>query len=598
MIGCIAILLYTPQILKAQTTGPVDYTIHINQFQFDPLLQSPDIPAAFSIKSGAITGNRYMMVQFKRHLKRADRILLTEKYGLQLDRYISGCTYIEYLDEQQIRQLKQLDIFRWIGLYEPMYKVSQGIGKQNFQSEVRQNLDGLLLITVLQIDTDSEAFQDFLSKNGAKRIRPISNTYTQRFEFVWPKEQSLAILAKQNEVFHIFEVAEINYDNGTTTGTIQSGTPGVTPLYDQDLHGEGEVIHVLDSELDIDHCFFEDAPNVPGPAHRKVKGLRGIDSDNGHGTFVAGIAAGDDISDPGNHENRGIAWASCLTFSNSGSADFLNNLIDATTDGAFIHTNSWHLEPVVWYDQLSFDIDLYTWFNEDHLVLGSAGNVGERLGAPGTAKNAICVGAAQADPNEMNFGDGNPGPTPDFRLKPDLFSVGCTVNSAEINTECGIFQWGNCATSWATPAVAGSAALVRQYYREGFYPTGSRVNCDEFTPSGALIKATLLNSTIDMTGIAGYPGIDEGWGLTLLDNGLYFEGDDLNSRVWDVRHVDGLDTDETHTYFVQVLSNTQPLKITMAYSDAPGTVDSDVDVLTNDLDLVVTAPDGLTTFRG
>jgi hypothetical protein len=32
-----------------------------------------------------------------------------------------------------------------------------------------------------------------------------------------------------------------------------------------------------------------------------------------------------------------------------------------------------------------------------------AGNNGEEQGPPGTAKNAICVGATQADPNEMNW---------------------------------------------------------------------------------------------------------------------------------------------------------------------------------------------------
>ena len=31
---------------------------------------------------------------------------------------------------------------------------------------------------------------------------------------------------------------------------------------------------------------------------------------------------------------------------------------------------------------------------------------------------------------------------------------------------------GGCATSWATPHMAGDAALARQYYTEGWYPTG------------------------------------------------------------------------------------------------------------------------------
>ncbi|NIP86543.1 MAG: S8 family serine peptidase, partial [Planctomycetales bacterium] len=61
-------------------------------------------------------------------------------------------------------------------------------------------------------------------------------------------------------------------------------------------------------------------------------------------------------------------------------------------------------------------------------------------------------------------------------------------------------------TSMACPAVAGVGMLVRQYFMDGYYPTGSPDPEATFTnPSGALLKATLLNSAVDMTGISGYP---------------------------------------------------------------------------------------------
>ena len=49
--------------------------------------------------------------------------------------------------------------------------------------------------------------------------------------------------------------------------------------------------------------------------------------------------------------------------------------------------------------------------------------------------------------------------------------------------------------SFATPHVAAAAALVRQYFTEGWYPNGKREAKNGFTPSGALLKATLLNAT-------------------------------------------------------------------------------------------------------
>ena len=51
---------------------------------------------------------------------------------------------------------------------------------------------------------------------------------------------------------------------------------------------------------------------------------------------------------------------------------------------------------------------------------------------------------------------------------------------------------------------------------DGFYPSGAPVMGDGFTPTGALIKATLLNSGVDMTGEAGYPTFLEGWGRALM----------------------------------------------------------------------------------
>ena len=43
-------------------------------------------------------------------------------------------------------------------------------------------------------------------------------------------------------------------------------------------------------------------------------------------------------------------------------------------------------------------------------------------------------------------------------------------------------------TSMATPLVAGSAVLVRQYFEEGFYPSGAATAADVVSPSGPLVK--------------------------------------------------------------------------------------------------------------
>src|SRR4029078_126927 len=49
-------------------------------------------------------------------------------------------------------------------------------------------------------------------------------------------------------------------------------------------------------------------------------------------------------------------------------------------------------------------------------------------------------------------------------------------------------------TSFAAPEVAGLAAIVRDYFVGGFYPTGSLTPANTMNPSGSLVKAVILAS--------------------------------------------------------------------------------------------------------
>jgi subtilisin family serine protease len=57
-------------------------------------------------------------------------------------------------------------------------------------------------------------------------------------------------------------------------------------------------------------------------------------------------------------------------------------------------------------------------------------------------------------------------------------------------------------TSFAAPEIAGLAALVRDYFQKGFYPTGTATPANALTPSGALVKAVILASGEDMAATA------------------------------------------------------------------------------------------------
>ncbi len=47
-------------------------------------------------------------------------------------------------------------------------------------------------------------------------------------------------------------------------------------------------------------------------------------------------------------------------------------------------------------------------------------------------------------------------------------------------------------TSMATPMVAGGLLLIRQYFTEGWYPSGAPNSSCSYVPSGPLMKAVLL----------------------------------------------------------------------------------------------------------
>lgn len=585
--------------------------LRLARHTFDPRDEEPELPDELRLKPPTDEAGP-VIVQVHKPLTKEEQERLRREYGLRLVDYLPELAYLEILDGRAVARLREAELVRATVPYHPGFKIAPLVGERVFRSEERRRLDGLWLNVVLFDHAQAEAVASAIERlEGVRDLlviddRPIGGKLQLRC--VAASLEVVTEIAGLPEVRIVDEVPEPNMDNVNAAGTLQSGTPGTQSIWNQGLHGEDQVIGVLDSgPIDINHCFFQDpVNNTPSTSHRKVLQVRNASSDtvSAHATFVAGCAAGDDLNLPGTGNSRGGAWAARLvsgTTADLAAGSVLAELTAAAAMGATIHTNSWHDDdhgagnPAP-YNQTAADVDTFTWNNEDHLVLGSAGNTGEEQGAPGTAKNAICVGAAQADPNEMNLGDGNPGPTADNRRKPDLVTPGCNITSSTSGTTCGTNN-GGCATSWATPHTAAAAALVRQYFCEGYYPTGAQEPHHGFTPSGALLKAALVNGTLDMTGVAGYPSNMEGWGLTRLDDLLHFPGSALDMRVWDYRNADGLTTGETHVHHVDVATNAQRLKVTLAWTDPPGAANAATPIV-NDLDLEVVSPGGGQTFRG
>jgi hypothetical protein len=154
----------------------------------------------------------------------------------------------------------------------------------------------------------------------------------------------------------------------------------------------------------------------------------------------------------------------------------------------------------------------------------------------------------------------------------------------------------------ATPAVAGTAGLVRDYFERGFYPDGVADAADAHAPSAALVKAVLLASTRNMTGSGvngDRPNVHQGFGRVTLDDALWFasEGASERLRVLDDRDTaTGFSSPGTTDSFDVTLTGPGSLTIMLVWTDAPGSPLA-AKALVNDLDLEVETEDG-TVYTG
>ena len=177
----------------------------------------------------------------------------------------------------------------------------------------------------------------------------------------------------------------------------------------------------------------------------------------------------------------------------------------------------------------------------------------------------------------------------------------------------------------ATPTTAGLVAIVRQYYREGYYPSKKKQAQDGFIPSSALLKASVINSGTDLQTVSNdyltsfkiLPRTEigcfyQGFGRVQLDKVLAFEESKRILQIGRVKHIQNTDnrfntqvgsTNVTtefgdpvidsvktyHYYYLKALNEKNKIsnvKITLVWADYPGSPSSSSQ-LVNDLDLLV-----------
>jgi subtilisin-like proprotein convertase family protein len=277
--------------------------------------------------------------------------------------------------------------------------------------------------------------------------------------------------------------------------------------------------------------------------------------------------------------------------------------------------------------------------NQEQVIVFSAGNDGPTagsIGSPASGKNVITVGAAegvnalggmdgcfitdsQADNSNDIVNFSSRGPTLDGRRKSDLVAPGThitggvyqaanpastgTAASCYANGTFGIWVCGGLSnarfspsgqqfytassgTSHSAPAVAGAAAFVRQRF----------FNAGQSLPSPAMTKAVLLNTARYLNGVNANENF---WssiqGLGEANLSAFFAlftqqtalRDQLAAAVFTA-------SGQQRAFTGTIADNSKPLRVTLAWTDAPGSTTGNAYV--NNLDLEVTA--GGQTYKG
>ena len=433
--------------------------------------------------------------------------------------------------------------------------------------------------------------------------------------------------------------------NGGETGT---GIMKFDKAWERGFTGKGQIVAMADTGLDSGELssMHQDFKNVP---KGYALGMLSMDWSDpmGHGTHVAGSVMGSgkaskSLLKGGAHGAELIAegmWSSL--FENLTVPPELKKLFEPVyKDGARIHTNSWgNGDPKAYgvYDGMSQQVDEYMWNNPEMLVIFAAGNSGVdndkdgrvdegQVSSPGTAKNALTVGASEnvvakmgiqkklgelkdgklfpaaplKDDTLSNDANGiaafsSRGPTKDGRIKPDVVAPGTNILSVCSQVEGASKLWGayntdycfSGGTSMSTPLTAGAAAVARE-----FLVKKQKIE----RPSAALVKGILMNSADDVFPgqygnegktagqeiLTAAPNVVEGYGRVNVDNAT---NEEFFLKVVD--NTEGVKGDDKYEVEIDT-KDVKTLKVTLVYTDAPGTPNA-ARTLVNNLDLEVEA---------
>ncbi|MGB7202495.1 MAG: S8 family serine peptidase, partial [Pyrinomonadaceae bacterium] len=624
-------------------TQPIERTVNLPGAKFDPLNEPPT--GTVRPNTAEATGEKgYYIVQFG-GIVNDEWLDSLRDVGVEFLQYVPHNAFFVYADGNAISKAAAHSRVRWTGAFLPEHKVNSVLTDQlNAAKSAKLPPSGISPLEMTGENTsifdiavfkrgDLERISNLVQSNYGGRVKAVIDLPGNYFNVV---RAELTL----DEVLRIAEIPDaITIDfysrpriederaahivAGNYTGPTTISGPGYNPLTQFGVNGLNVTISMVDDGVSIPGnggFYVTSANTVDGPLRGAAAGATG-----GHGHINASIISGDapfGILDPTGH-NYGIGVAPkshiinipMLTGGYSGlEADAYNDTV--VTNGpngvrGSISNNSWgNGTNANVYDSYTAQFDGYVrdasagGTIDPISLIFSAGNSGpgaNTLTRPKAAKNIIAtgnsenvrseLGSTQADNLEDLRSSSSRGPAADGRVKPDITAPGTVITGSRAGTCASVSSCFDAnhaystGTSHAAPQIAGVAALFTEFWKN---------NSGGNNPSPALVKAAIINTAQEMTGVnvtAALPNGAEGWGRV---NTKFM----LNTGVA-MKHVNQTtafsDPGNNITYAGTVADASKPIRISLVWTDPPGAANANP-ALVNNLDLTVIL--GANTYRG
>ncbi len=550
------------------------YLLRLNFSMFDPLEGVPAAPDNLHIPEPELNEGVFVVQFITQPLEEYRQEI--QNLGGTIYKYLAHHSYLVRLNPESRAAVEQLPYVRWVGSYEPAYKLEApllaGVQQQAAQMPATE-------VNIMVFE------RGLVHKNiVAQRIADIGGLVTAftpdgfRIKAILDGPQLVEIAALPEVMWiDIATVREIDMDIAREIGGANyvNGVAGFS--------GEGVRAEVMDSNLFNAHADFQAVPPI-------FHGPRSGSDDHGTGTY--GINFGDGTA---NALGTGMVPQAQGIF-----ADFelFTNRYQHTAElvqspyFAVYQSNSWGGGRTTAYTSVSAEMDDIIFIN-DIIITQSQSNAGSRNSRPQAwAKNIVSVGGVHHQ-NTLTKADdfwqsASIGPAADGRIKPDLTHFYDSIFTTD-DTQNGYRQFGG--TSGATPIVAGHFGLFFQMWSEGIFGNEVDINGTVFEnrPHAATAKAMLINHACSypFNGTnANLTRTHQGWGLPDLQRTY-----DLRDELFIVNEDVVLENLDTASFDLVVEAQTPELRATMVYADTMGTTSSNQHRI-NDLSLKVTSPGG------